>query len=200
MLLLADRGFRGYAQWSMARATGADLLWRSPNNLILPELQALDDGSYLSALYPNDKARQAGMEGVLVRVIEYTMPKLEGAESSYRLITSLLDPVVAPAKDMAALYHTRWQVESVFDELKTHLLHQRRVFRSKTAELVRQEFYGWVLAHYAVRWLMHQAASEYRLAHADLSFTAHVHLIRRTQPQSGAFPPRSTKKAKPVVS
>jgi len=65
------------------------------------------------------------------------------------------------------------------------------VLRSKTAELVRQEFYGWVLAHYAVRWLLHQGASRHRIAHAELSFTGHVHLLRRAQPRSGASPPRA---------
>jgi hypothetical protein len=74
------------------------------------------------------------------------------------------------------------------------------VLRSKTPELVRQEFYGWVLAHYAVRWLMHQAASEHRLSHAQLSFTGNVQLLRRIQPLSGAFPPRAAKKTKALVS
>ncbi|TDR73348.1 IS4 family transposase [Paludibacterium purpuratum] len=189
MLCLADRGFRGHAQWCAARASGADLLWRCASNQILPVLQPLADGSWLSALYPNDRARRRGVDGVPVRIIEYTLPQHSGSTASYRLMTSLLDPESAPALSLAALYHERWQVESVFDELKTHLLRQRRVFRSKTPELVRQEFYGWVLAHYAVRWLMHQAASEYRQSHHALSFTAHVQLVRRTQPQSGAFPP-----------
>ena len=95
-------------------------------------------------------------------------------------------------------YHTRWG-EAVFDELKTHLQQGRRALRSKTPELVRQEFYGWVLAHYAVRWLIHQVASEHRLPHAELSFTGHVQLLRRSQPQSGAFPPRAAKTKKAVV-
>ena len=81
-------------------------------------------------------------------------------------------------------------VEEVFDELKTHLLKSRRVMRSKTAELVHQEFYGWVLAHYAVRWLLHQGATRHRMPHKSLSFTSHVQLLRREQPLSGAFPPR----------
>ncbi len=107
----------------------------------------------------------------------------------YRLLTTLLDPNAAPALELAALYHERWQVEAVFDELKTHLLKSRRVLRSKTAELVRQEFYGWVLAHYAVRWLLHQGATRHRMPHEALSFTSHVQLLRREQPLSGAFPP-----------
>ena len=102
---------------------------------------------------------------------------------------SCLDPLAAPALELAALYSQRWEIEAVFDELKTHLRQNRRVLRSKTAELVRQEFYGWVLAHYAVRWLLHQGATRHRLAHAELSFTGHVHLLRRAQPHSGAFPP-----------
>jgi hypothetical protein len=124
-----------------------------------------------------------------VRVIEYAMPGLPDAQPRYRLLTTLLDPDQAPALELAALYHERWQVEEVFDELKTHLLRSRRVFRSKTAELVCQEFYGWVLAHYAVRWLLHQGASRHRMAHQTLSFASHIQLLKREQPRSGTFPP-----------
>ncbi len=97
----------------------------------------------------------------------------------------------SPALELAALYHERWEVEGVFDELKTHLLQRRRVLRSKTPDLVRQEFYAWVLAHYAVRWLMHSAATEHKLPIRKLSFVANVQLLRRSQPQSGAFPPNA---------
>ncbi len=114
-------------------------------------------------------------------------------------LTTLLDPVAAPAKELAALYHARWHVENVFDELKTHLSQSRRVLRSKTPELVRQEFYGWMLAHYAVRWLMHNAARLGRISPLDLSFTEHVHLFRRAQPQSSAFPPRAATKKETMV-
>lgn len=189
MLLMADRGFTGYRYWQQARHSGAELLWRCRDNRQFPVLKTLDDGSFLSAIYPNDKARRARQGAIEVRVIEYELPKLDAEPLRYRLMTSLLDDKRAPALELAALYHQRWQVEAVFDELKTHLQQRRRVLRSKTPELVRQEFYGWVLAHYAVRWLMHQAATEHRLRHDSLSFTAHVQLLRRTQPQSGAFPP-----------
>ena len=152
-------------------------------------------------------------DGVAVRVIEYSLPdtaiggnvrgnefgnntgsKVGGKKraapvSRYRLITSLLDPAVAPALELAAVYHERWEIEAVFDELKTHLVERRRCFRSKTAAGVRQEFYGWVLAHYAVCWLMHQAAGSVRVRTRSLSFTGNLRLIRLTQPLSGAFPP-----------
>jgi hypothetical protein len=189
MLLLADRGFNAYRHWQQARETGAQLLWRCTGDRRLPVLEALPDGSYLSTIYANATARRHHEGGIVVRVIEYALPDLAGAAARYRLMTSLLDADLAPAAELAELYHERWQVEAVFDELKTHLLQRRRALRSKTAELVRQEFYGWVLAHYAVRWLMHEVASEHRLRHEQLSFTAHVQLVRRVQPHSGAFPP-----------
>ena len=190
MLCMADRGFNGYEHWRLARQTGAQLLWRCAINRVLPRHQELPDGSYLSAIVPSGIRRaQAQEQAIVVRVIEYALPGLDDAQPRYRLLTTMLDPNVAPALELAALYHQRWQVEAVFDELKTHLLKSRRVLRSKTAELVRQEFYGWVLAHYAVRWLLHQGATRHRMPHEALSFASHVQLLRRQQPHSGAFPP-----------
>ena len=201
MLCLADRGFDAYEYWQLARQTGADLLWRCMKNRQLPVHRVLDDGSYLSAIYPAKAGRKAMTEGgIVVRVIDYEMPGLPNAQARYRLLTTMLDPQEAPAMEVAALYHERWEVEAVFDELKTHLLKSRRVLRSKTAQLVRQEFYGWVLAHYAVRWLMHQSASAHRRQHEELSFTSHIQLMRRAQPRSGAFPPRAVKKALALVA
>jgi hypothetical protein len=190
MLCMADRGFNGYEHWRQACQTGAQLLWRCVTNRVLPRHQELPDGSYLSAVVPGGVGRaQAQEQAIVVRVIEYALPGLADSQRRYRLLTTLLDPSVAPALELAALYHQRWQVEAVFDELKTHLLKSRRVLRSKTAELVRQEFYGWVLAHYAVRWLLHQGATRHRMPHEELSFTSHVQLLRRELPHSGAFPP-----------
>jgi len=203
MLCLADRGFSGYTHWAAARATGAQLLWRCSNTRKLPVVKALGDGSYLSVIYPSGTIatpqRRASTEGMTVRVIEYALPTAADTPDRYRLLTTLLDEKQAPALELAALYHERWEVEAVFDELTIPLVQKRRVLRSKTADLVRQEFYGWVLAHYAVRWLMHQAATEHRLPPRSLSFTANVQLFRHAQPQSGGFPPNATKKAAAVV-
>lgn len=193
MLCMADRGFNGYEYWCSAQATGAQLLWRCASNRQLPVIEPLADGSFLSQLRPgkgtahNDKSA-----AVTVRVIEYTLPGTQSNETRYRLLTTLLDAEHAPALELAALYHERWEVESVFDELKTHLHQRRRVLRSKKPDLVRQEFYGWVLAHYAVRWLMYSAGTAHEMAPRRLSFVANVQLLRRAQPQSGAFPPSAS--------
>lgn len=203
MLCLADRGFNGYTHWATAQATGAQLVWRCANNRTLPVAKVLRDGSYLSVIYPSGttsrKQRQASPHGITVRVIDYALPHVTEAQPRYRLLTTLLDEQQAPAAELAALYHQRWEVEAVFDELKTHLGQKRRVLRSKTADLVRQEFYGWVLTHYAVRWLMHQAATAHDLPSHRLSFTANVHVFRQAQPQSGAFPPSAAPRTRPMV-
>jgi len=200
MLCMADRGFNGFEHWRQAQATGAQLLWRCSDTRQLPVQTLLEDGSYLSVISPAGVGRaQACEQAIPVRVIEYAMPGDDDAQPRYRLLTTLLDPNVAPAMELAALYHQRWEIEAVFDELKTHLRQSKRVLRSKTPELVRQEFYGWVLAHYAVRWLLHQVATRHRLSHAELSFKGHVELLRRTQPRSGAFPPRAAQTQAPVV-
>ena len=189
MLCLADRGFISYDFFKQARATGAQLLWRGRKNLILPAEKVFADGSYLSALYPDAKARAAKRDGIPVRVIDYRIEGIEDAEPLYRLLTTLIDPRQAPAGELAALYHERWEIESIFDEFKTHLRGAKRVLRSKTPDLVRQEFYGLVLTHYAIRELIHQAALERKLDPDRLSFTGTVQLVRRKLPQAGAISP-----------
>jgi hypothetical protein len=197
MLCLADRGFNGYEHWKAASQTGAQLLWRCTSARRLPVVKALPDGSYLSVIRPSS-SRYRG-EPIAVRVIDYSLPELPNGQPRYRLLTTLLDDTQAPARELAALYQQRWEVEAVFDELKTHLHQRRRTLRSKTADGIRQEFYGWVMAHYAVRWLMHEAASAHRVRHRSLSFTANVQLIRRAQPVSGAFPPSAPETANALV-
>ena len=197
MLCMADRGFVGHSHWQAGIKTGAQLLWRMPKNLILPVEKLLKDGSYLSSLYPIDRERKNKRNGIPVRVIEYALPNAADSEPMYRLLTTPLDDKIAPALTLVTLYHGRWEVELVFDELKTHQVQRRRVLRSKTPELVRQEFYGWVMAHYAVRWLMYQGAAQARIPERTLSFTANVQLLRRTLPQSGVIFPCTSEKMVP---
>jgi hypothetical protein len=189
MLCLADRQFFGFAFWNQARATGAQLLWRIRRNSRLTCEQRLADGSYLSRTYPSERDRRHKTNGVLVRVIEYRLEGVVGAEPIYRLITTILDPELAPAHELAALYHERWEIETALDELKTHLRGARIVLRSKTPDLVRQEFYGLMMAHFAVRGLMHEAALRADEDPDRLSFIHAVRVIRRKLPIYHAIPP-----------
>jgi hypothetical protein len=189
MLCLADRNFFGFELWQQARATKADLLWRAKRNLVLPCVRRLPDGSYLSTIYPSVAHRRRDTNGIAVRVIEYTLEGVADAEPMYRLVTTIVDPERAPAQELAALYHERWEIEGAFDELKTHLRGSGIVLRSKTPELVRQEFYGLIMAHFAVRGLMHEAALRVDEDPDRLSFTHAVRVIRRKLPHFVALSP-----------
>src|SRR3954454_2395485 len=189
MLCLADRQFFGHALWREAVATGADLLWRVKRNLRLPREAVLADGSFLSTVYPSEKDRRHRTGGVQVRVVEYRLEGVADAEPLYRLVTTLLDPAAAPAAELAALYHERWEIESALAELKTHLRGARTVLRSKTPELVRQEFWGLLLAHFALRGLMHEAALRVDEDPDRLSFLHAVRVVRRKLPLFAALPP-----------
>jgi len=189
MLCLADRGFLGYELWKQAQATGADLLWRGKKHLRLEREKELPDGSYLSRIYPSERDWRKKTNGIRVRVIEYTLEGVPDAEPRYRLVTTILDHHAGPAEELAALYHERWEIETALDELKTHLRGAQIVLRSKTPDLVRQEFYGFMMAHFAVRGLMHEAALKADEDPDRLSFLHAVRVIRRKLPVFGAIPP-----------
>jgi thymidylate kinase len=110
MLCLADRFFPSYKLWQKAAKTGADLLWRTRQNARLDVDKHLPDGSYLSRLYASTSDRRNGRNGITVRAIDYRLHGVEGAEPIYRLITTILDHIEAPAKELAATYHERWEI------------------------------------------------------------------------------------------
>ena len=182
MLVLADRGFTGFPLWDKASATGADLLWRAKGNALLPVLEPLPDGSYRSEIVATADKRTR--ERVLaVRVVEYSLddPGRPGsAGTRYRLLTTILDPGQAPAAELAALYAQRWEIESLFDELKTHQRGPRVVLRSRTPAGVYQEAWGYLCVHYAIRALIHSAARHGDHDPDRLSFTRALHATRRS--------------------
>jgi len=189
MLCLADRLFFGFELWQVAQATGSDLLWRVKHNLFLPCEKQLADGSYLSTIYPSRTDRRRGRNGLAVRVIEYTLEGVPDADQIYRLVTTILDPAEAPAEELAALYPQRWEIEGALDELKTHLRGSQIVLRSKTPELVAQEFHGLMMAHFAIRGLMHEAALTVDEDPDRLSFVHTVRVLRRNLLKAETFSP-----------
>jgi Transposase DDE domain len=193
VLLLADRLFVGAELWRTAAATGAELLWRAKTGKTAPKPpvdQVLADGSWLSRLYAaSDRRKRAP---VVVRVIEYAVcdpgrPQAKGV--TYRLLTTILDPAQAPAAELAALYHERWEVEGALDELKTHQRGAQVVLRSKHPEGVKQEVWAHLLVHYAIRKLIHQAAGDEGLDPDRLSFVGTLRIVRRHLASHAAFPP-----------
>ena len=142
MLLLWDRNFLSYKNLKQVVVQrGAHLLARIKSNLIFKRTQVLPDGSYLAKMYRSCWDRKKDHNGIVVRIIEYTLtdPNRPGKKKEiHRLLTTLLDATAHPAKDLVILYHERWEHEGTIDELKTHQL-VRPVLRSKTPAGVIQE-------------------------------------------------------------
>jgi hypothetical protein len=189
MLCLADRFFPSYKLWQQASGTGAELLWRTRQNARLDVDRRFRDGSCLSRIYSSTSDRRNRRKGIVVRVIDYRLEGVEDAEPVYRLITTILDPKQAPARELATLYHERWEIETALDELKTHLRGAQIVLRSKTPELVRQEFYGLLMAHFAIRGLMHEAALQAGEDPDRISFVHSARVVQRRMARFVAIPP-----------
>jgi len=188
MLCLADRGFYSFDAWKQATATGADLLWRVKDNLNLEPVKELADGSWLAEVFHSTKDTRR-RHPITVRVIEYTIEDGRDTSGPFRLITTLLDPLKAPALDLAAAYTQRWEIESVLDELKTHQRGPRAVLRSQSPDLVLQEIWGHLCCHYAIRALMFDVAIAAGRDPDRVSFVAALRISRRSIAQSGAFSP-----------
>jgi len=188
MLLLADRGYTGFDLWQQAVATGADLLWRAKSNVRPRLIEVLADGSWLGEMRRNNA--KLDTEHIVVRVVDYTVDDGRDRDTGpFRLFTTILDPTEVTATELAAAYAQRWEIESAFDELKTHQRGARTVLRSKSPALVLQELWGHLCCHYAIRTLMFEAAHH---AHVDpdrVSFVAALRITRRSLSQARDFPP-----------
>jgi hypothetical protein len=188
MLVLADRGFCGFPLWSRALATGADLLWRA-NSVMKPRyLKTLPDGTWLAELRPAGNAGRHA-EPLVIRVIDYEIDDGRPNDETYRLFTTILDPGDATAIDLASVYAQRWEIESAFDELKTHQRGARTVLRSKSPDLVLQEIWGHLCCHYAIRTLMWEAADHAGVDPDRVSFVAALRIARRSISAARDFPP-----------
>ncbi len=214
MLVLVDRGFLSAALIQAIRARGAHVLARLPQDVFVQHEQDLPDGSYLTTLDPK---RCEGLQApVQVRIIEYrldptvatqleqvTPSRLHSTSSLtnpqvhqvHRLLTTLLDPVLAPAKDLAVCYHERWEVEETIDETKNQQRLSQQPLRSRLPKLVLQEVYALLLAHHAVRRLMLQAAQTQQVDPDRISFTAAIQILGQGILQSAFHSPEQAARA-----
>jgi hypothetical protein len=194
MVLLADRNFLSYPLWTCAAATGADLIWRVKSDRYLQPTKHLPDGSYLAVLARPDEARrltrlrmrygrdEIPRDGQPVRVIVFTLTVHTSTgqtrTESYRLVTTLLDPDEAPAADIAALYHQRWESENSYSQLKPRLIGADVVLRSRTPDGIAQEIYAFLIIYQALTALRVEAAI---IAHVDpdqISFLITIRAVR----------------------
>lgn len=208
MLVLADRGFFSYDLWRTYLLTGAQLLWRLTKTTHLPVLTALPDGSYLSEIksyrgpgrtrIPIDRVEDPYLAThIPVRVIEYQIDTGDGTShlEVFRLITTILDPAAADAHQLAATYAQRWEFESSLREIECQLLEPGSTLRSKTPEMVRQEIWGLLLTHYAIRSFMKEAADTTDIDPDRLSTIRAINIVRRSVTDPAGFSPHRTQTA-----
>jgi hypothetical protein len=189
MLCIADRLFYGFALWNQAVGTGADLLWRVQKRISLPRLQMLANGSYLSEVRPPKSAKASErVPRIAVRVIEFTVTVGQRREH-YRVITTLLDPKAAPALELANLFARRWKIETVLSELKRYLRGPDIMLRSQRSDLVEQDFYGLLLAHFGIRSVILEAARKLGIPPAEISFVHAARVVVRRLPEMVSFSP-----------
>lgn len=194
-LLLEDRGFFSYNHWKTLDSRAVKLLIRMKNNLILKPIERLPDRSYLAKIYPSPYHRDKDRDGIVVRVIEYTLddPQRTGHQETHRLVTNLFDHETFPALALICNYHERWEIELVFDEQKTHLDPRRASkpahLRSQTPEGIEQELYAVSLGHFVVRAMMFEAAKEENLDVDQLSFTGSLHILQARLPECDSSTP-----------
>jgi hypothetical protein len=197
MLLLWDRGFFSYDLWNQVTARGVKILARVTSQLILKPIRNLADGSYLAKIYPSAYARQKDRDGIIVRVIRYTLddPQRVGHGELHTLITNLFDEDLYPAEELIILYHERWEQELVYDEQKTHQDPRRATkpahFRSETPAGVIQEVYALALGHFVTRALMVAAAATVGLDPDRLSFLGCFQILKCRLPECPSATPES---------
>jgi hypothetical protein len=207
MLVMADRGFFSFNLWAEFMSAGADLLFRVPSGMKLPAAKILPDGSYLSEV-TSKKVRSSGYRIPLsavedpreathipVRVVEYTVTGAGERKDPevFRVITTILDPEDVTAPEVAAAYNERWEYEISLKEIENQMLEPGAGLRSKTPELVRQELWGLLLAHYAIRSLMAEAAHSAGIDPDRLSFMRSINVVRRQVTDQAAFSPQATR-------
>ena len=185
MLLLGDRNFPSWKLWARCAETGAHLLWRVKASRLLPRLGTFTDGSWLAVL---PKPGTGGQFGCWVRVIEYTVTvtttdprtgQLTHRTELFRLLTTICDPDLVDAGELAACYQQRWESENGYQELKTFQRGPRTVLRSTDPDGVYQELYAYLITYQAIRTLIVAAADIEGIDPDRLSFTTALRAVRR---------------------
>jgi hypothetical protein len=195
MLLLWDRGFFSYELWQEMTVRQVKVLARVKSRLILRPIEPLSDGSYLAKIYKSSYDRAKDRDGIVVRVIRYTLddPERVGHGEEHVLVTNLLDEGLYPANELIILYHERWEEELVFDEQKTHQDPRRASkpahLRSETPAGVIQEIYALALGHFVIRSLMFEAAATVGLDPDRLSFTGCFQILKCRLPECDSTTP-----------
>jgi hypothetical protein len=204
MLVTADAGLYSWELFNAFAATGADLAWRVGASVSVGHIRWLSDGSYLALIFrprlsADRRARlvAAARAGApvpeqlarIVRVVEYTVPDRNPDGELIAVITTILDPKEVSALELAGVYQQRWEEESAIDEVKTDLRGRGEVLRSQSPAMVEQQMWGLLLAHYATRALLVEAADEAGYDPDRTSFIRGLRVVRRQVTDQAAISP-----------
>jgi hypothetical protein len=201
MIVMADAGLYSYRHLKMISDAGADAILRVGANVGIPVLEWLGDGSYRSfiadpvvkgkntAKLASWQVKITGLPGFHVRAVDYEVTDRGDGDELITVVTTITAPDEAPAIEVAAAYHERWEAEGVFGELKTQQRGPGKILRSRKPELVEQEIWGLLLTHYGIRHLMREAADQAELDPDRMSFIRALRVVRRQVSSQAAFSP-----------
>ena len=194
-LTILDRGFFGARFLLAIEGTGnRQWLTRARSDLKFKVIEKFARGDELIEVKVSDHARRQDPslpQTWQMRAVRYRRKGF----SPQLLLTSLCDPNQYPAKELAELYHERWELELGYDEIKTELLDREEAIRSRKPEGVKQELWGILLAYNLVRFEMDRIAAEANVEPTRISFVEALRLIRTewewlTVASPGAIPKR----------
>jgi Insertion element 4 transposase N-terminal/Transposase DDE domain len=178
-LTILDRGFLSYSLLHGIRSNGTGRQWliRAKARLKWRVLKSLGENDSLVEITTPKRCRREHPtvpETLVVRAVRYQYPGFR----PQTLLTSLVDPEAFPAREIAALYHERWELELGFDEIKTHALEREESLRSKSPERTRQEVWGLAVAYNLIRLQMGRVGKKIGLPPTRISFRHSLLLIR----------------------
>jgi hypothetical protein len=195
-LNLADRGFFSMDRWLRFSATGAHLLWRVKNgakSVPFKTLKPLKGGSELVLLRESSSMRarrreEAGdktlpyLPDTVARLVSFTIVTRARSGRTkttlIRVLTTLLDPDLCPASEIASLYGKRWIIEIAFLHLKRTVRGSRRALRGRSPELARQEAWALLLARNLAAGIAARAAAFAGITPGQVVFAAVLSLVR----------------------
>lgn len=189
-VVLADRGFCGFADFVVLLGQGVDCVMRlhQRRSVGMREIRKLGRGDVLVA-WAKSKARPDWMDEaewlalpdeLQVRHVSLRISIPGFRTQAVTVATTLLDPLLYPTRDLTELYRRRWLAELFLRDIKVSL--GMDPLRCKSPEMVVKELTMYLIAYNLVRALMFRAARQYDLDPTALSYKQSLATVRQWTP------------------
>lgn len=113
---------------------------------------------------------------ITIRIIHISVKAKGFRTKELWIATTLLDPVIYKAIDIAGLYLRRWELEMCFRDLKTTM--GMEYLRCRTPEMARKELLAYLIAHNFIRCLIAQASATHNVPRTRISFKGTIDAAR----------------------